>query len=249
MTAADYKKTFMNGLLKENPILRLVLGTCPTLAITTAAINGLGMGAATTFVLVCSNIVISLLRRVIPDKVRLPAFIVVIAGFTTIVQMLVKAYLPAIDNALGIYLPLITVNCIILGRAEAFASRNSVGLSAMDGLGMGAGFTAALTLMGGIRELLGNGTLFGFPEGGVIPPITIFVLPAGGFFVFGMLIWLTDRLAERLDANAPKDKPAGCAACPNSAICQSAVPEGPAGSDNQEIRLETSSAGKGGGLS
>lgn len=249
MTAADYKKTFMNGLLKENPILRLVLGTCPTLAVTTAIINGLGMGAATTFVLVCSNIVISLLRRVIPDKVRLPAFIVVIAGFTTIVQMLVKAYLPAIDNALGIYLPLITVNCIILGRAEAFASRNSVGLSAMDGLGMGAGFTAALTLMGGIRELLGNGTLFGFPEGGVIPPITIFVLPAGGFFVFGMLIWLTDRLAERLDANAPKDKPAGCAACPNSAICQSAVPEGPAGSDNQEIRLETSSAGKGGGLS
>lgn len=249
MTAADYKKTFMNGLLKENPILRLVLGTCPTLAITTAAINGLGMGAATTFVLVCSNIVISLLRRAIPDKVRLPAFIVVIAGFTTIVQMLVKAYLPAIDNALGIYLPLITVNCIILGRAEAFASRNSVGLSAMDGLGMGAGFTAALTLMGGIRELLGNGTLFGFPEGGIIPPITIFVLPAGGFFVFGMLIWLTDRLAERLDANAPKDKPAGCAACPNSAICQSAVPEGPAGSDNQEIRLETSSAGKGGGLS
>ena len=249
MTAADYKKTFMNGLLKENPILRLVLGTCPTLAITTAAINGLGMGAATTFVLVCSNIVISLLRRAIPDKVRLPAFIVVIAGFTTIVQMLVKAYLPAIDNALGIYLPLITVNCIILGRAEAFASKNSVGLSAIDGLGMGAGFTAALTLMGGIRELLGNGTLFGFPEGGVIPPITIFVLPAGGFFVFGMLIWLTDRLAERLDANAPKDKPAGCAFCPNSALCKNAVPEEPAGSDNQEIRLETSSAGKGGGLS
>lgn len=249
MTAADYKKTFMNGLLKENPILRLVLGTCPTLAVTTAIINGLGMGAATTFVLVCSNIVISLLRRVIPDKVRLPAFIVVIAGFTTIVQMLVKAYLPSIDSALGIYLPLITVNCIILGRAEAFASRNSVGLSAMDGLGMGAGFTAALTLMGGIRELLGNGTLFGFPEGGIIPPITIFVLPAGGFFVFGMLIWLTDRLAERLDANAPKDKPAGCAFCPNSALCKNAVPEEPAGSDNHENRLETSSAVKGGGLS
>ena len=166
MTAADYKKTFMNGLLKENPILRLVLGTCPTLAITTAAINGLGMGAATTFVLVCSNIVISLLRRVIPDKVRLPAFIVVIAGFTTIVQMLVKAICRNRQRA-GIYLPLITVNCIILGRAEAFASRNSVGLSAMDELGMGAGFTAALTLMGGIRELLGNGTLFGFPEGGL----------------------------------------------------------------------------------
>lgn len=249
MTAADYKKTFMNGLLKENPILRLVLGTCPTLAVTTAIINGLGMGAATTFVLVCSNIVISLLRRAIPDKVRLPAFIVVIAGFTTIVQMLVKAYLPSIDSALGIYLPLITVNCIILGRAEAFASKNSVGLSAIDGLGMGAGFTAALTLMGGIRELLGNGTLFGFPEGGIIPPITIFVLPAGGFFVFGMLIWLTDRLAERLDANAPKDKPAGCAFCPNSALCKNAVPEEPAGSDNYENRLETSSAVKGGGLS
>ena len=152
-----YTQTFTKGLIRENPVLRLVLGTCPTLAVTTAAVNGLGMGAAATFVLVCSNIVISLLRRVIPDKVRLPAYIVVIAGFTTIVQMLVKAYLPAIDQALGIYLPLIVVNCIILGRAEAFASKNSVGLSALDGLGMGAGFTAALVIMGGIREFLGSG--------------------------------------------------------------------------------------------
>ena len=140
---SKYGKEFTKGLVKENPTLRLVLGTCPTLAVTTAAMNGLGMGLAAAFVLVCSNIVISLLRKVIPDKVRLPAFIVVIAGFTTIVQMLVKAYLPAIDKALGIYLPLIVVNCIILGRAEAFASKNSVGLSALDGLGMGAGFTAA----------------------------------------------------------------------------------------------------------
>mgnify|MGYP001217579427 CR=1 FL=1 len=219
-TAAEYKKEFTKGLLRENPILRLVLGTCPTLAVTTAAMNGLGMGAATTFVLVCSNIVISLLRKVIPDKVRLPAFIVVIAGFTTIVEMLVKAYLPAIDSALGIYLPLITVNCIILGRAEAFASKNSVGLSALDGLGMGAGFTAALVLMGGIRELLGNGTLFGWPDGGLIHPITIFVLSPGGFFVFGMLIWLTNRLADRLEKKGIKvETAAGCAACPNAACC------------------------------
>ena len=179
-----YGQAFSKGLIKENPVLRLVLGTCPTLAVTTAAINGLGMGAAATFVLVCSNIVISLLRRVIPDKVRLPAYIVIIAGFTTIVQMLVKAYLPDIDKALGIYLPLIVVNCIILGRAEAFASKNSVGLSALDGLGMGAGFTGALIVMGAIREFFGNGTIFGWPEAGIIPPITVFVLPAGGFFVF-----------------------------------------------------------------
>ncbi|MBO5797493.1 MAG: electron transport complex subunit E, partial [Clostridia bacterium] len=158
-----YTKTFTKGLIKENPSLRLVLGTCPTLAVTTAAFNGLGMGAAATFVLVCSNIVISLLRRMIPGKVRLPAFIVVIAAFTTIVQMLVRAFLPAVDEALGIFLPLIVVNCIILGRAEAFASKNPVLLSALDGLGMGIGFTGALVLMGGIRELLGTGKLFGWP--------------------------------------------------------------------------------------
>lgn len=227
-----YLQAFTKGLVRETPVLRLVLGTCPTLAVTTAAVNGLGMGAAATFVLVCSNIVISLLRRVIPDKVRLPAFIVIIAGFTTIVQMLVKAYLPAIDEALGIYLPLIVVNCIILGRAEAFASKNPVGLSALDGLGMGAGFTAALVLMGGIREFLGNGTLFGWPEGGLIPPITIFVLPAGGFFVFGMLIWLTNRLSKKLEGDANRKELSGkvCAACgeagcPHAAACALAANE------------------------
>lgn len=214
-----YAQSFTKGLLKENPVLRLVLGTCPTLAVTTAAVNGLGMGAAATFVLVCSNVVISLLRKVIPDKVRLPAYIVIIAGFTTIVQMLVQAFLPAVNDSLGIYLPLIVVNCIILGRAEAFASKNSVGLSALDGLGMGAGFTAALVVMGSIREFLGNGTLFGWPEGGLIPAITIFVLPAGGFFVFGMLIWLTNRLSARFDRGFEPRQATGCAACPNAAAC------------------------------
>lgn len=221
---SKYTKAFSKGLVKENPTLRLVLGTCPTLAVTTAAVNGLGMGLAATFVLVCSNIVISLLRRIIPDKVRLPAFIVVIAGFTTIVQMLVKAYLPSIDKALGIYLPLIVVNCIILGRAEAFASKNSVGLSALDGLGMGAGFTAALVAMGGIREFLGNGTLFGWPEGGLIPPITIFILPAGGFFVFGFLIWLTNTLSAKWEGRAAAPMEPGCAACPNAAVCSGCEP-------------------------
>ena len=219
-----YGKEFTKGLIRENPVLRLVLGTCPTLAVTTAAVNGLGMGAAATFVLVCSNIAISLLRKVIPDKVRLPAYIVIIAGFTTIVQMLVKAYLPSIDQALGIYLPLIVVNCIILGRAEAFASKNSVGLSALDGLGMGAGFTAALVVMGSIREFLGNGTLFGWPEGGLLPAITIFVLPAGGFFVFGMLIYLTNTLSHKLDKDAANRELSTqvCAACPMADSCHSA---------------------------
>lgn len=222
MTVPDkYRQAFTRGLVQENPVLRLVLGTCPTLAVSTAAINGLGMGAAATFVLVCSNIVISLLRFVIPSKVRLPAFIVIIAGFTTIVQMLVKAYLPSIDKALGIYLPLIVVNCIILGRAEAFASKNSVGLSALDGLGMGAGFTAALILMGGIREFLGNGTLFGWPENGLMHPITIFVMPAGGFFVFGILIWLANRLSAKLDKDSARSELSEnvCVACPSASIC------------------------------
>ena len=217
-----YWNTFSKGLLKENPVFRLVLGTCPTLAVTTAAVNGLGMGAAATFVLVCSNIVISLLRKLIPGKVRLPSYIVIIAGFTTIVQMLVKAYLPAIDASLGIYLPLIVVNCIILGRAEAFAGKNSVGLSALDGLGMGVGFTASLIVMGSIREFLGNGTIFGWPDGGIIPPITIFVLPAGGFFVFGMLIWLANRLSIRLEKNETRRELAAdtaCAACPMAGAC------------------------------
>lgn len=210
----QYRKAFTAGLIKENPVFRLVLGTCPTLAVTTTAIGGLGMGVAATFVLLCSNIVISLLRKLIPDKVRLPAYIVVIAGFTTIVQLLVKAFVPALDTALGIYLPLIVVNCIILGRAEAYASKNSVGLSALDGLGMGCGFTAALTVMGALREFLGNGTVFGWPENGLFPAITIFVLPAGGFFVFGMLIWLVNTISRKMEVKPLKTE-FGCTGCGN----------------------------------
>ena len=186
-----------------------MLGTCPTLAVTTSVESALGMGAAAAIVLVCSNIVISALRKVIPQKVRIPAFIVVIAGFVSIVQMLVKAFLPQIDEQLGVYLPLIVVNCIILGRAEAFASKNPVLASAVDGLGMGVGFTAALLAMGTIRELLGAGTILGAQ---IIPasisPMIIFILPPGGFFVFGMLIALSNKLAER--KGKPKAELKGC---------------------------------------
>lgn len=184
-------KVFSNGLLKENPSLRLVLGTCPTLAVTTLAVNGLGMGLAATFVLVCSNIAISALRKIIPDKVRLPAYITVIATFVTVLQMLVKAFVPALDSALGIFLPLIVVNCIILGRAEMFASKNSIGLSALDGLGMGLGFTGTLVVMGSVREVLGAGTLFGIQVmPAAVDPMTVFITPPGGFFVFGCLMAL-----------------------------------------------------------
>lgn len=207
-------KTLTNGLLKENPTLRLVLGTCPTLAITTAAINGVGMGIAATIVLICSNAVISLLRNVIPQKVRIPAYITIIAGFVSVVQMLVKAFLPAIDKALGIYLPLIVVNCIILARAEMFASKNSVGLSILDAIGMGAGFTAALVLMGSIREILGNGTWFSLPvTSAFMPPMLIFILPPGGFFVFGILIALSNKLSQKIEGKEAKKECGGCAAC------------------------------------
>ena len=214
-----YTQAFTKGIIKENPTFRLVLGTCPTLAVTTSVFNGLGMGVAATFVLLCSNIVISLLRKLIPDKVRLPAYIVVIAGFTTIVQLLLKAFLPAIDEALGLFLPLIVVNCIILGRAEAFAGKNGVVLSALDGLGMGVGFTAALTLMGAIRELLGTGSLFGWPENGLFPAMSIFIMPAGGFFVFGMMIWLTNKLSAKFDKNFTPKQSFGCSGCPHAAAC------------------------------
>lgn len=209
---------FSKGIIKENPVLRLVLGTCPTLAVTTSLESALGMGLAASAVLVCSNIVISAMRKIIPQKVRIPAYIVIIAGFVSIVQMLVKAFLPQIDEMLGVYLPLIVVNCIILGRAEAFAGKNPVLSSAADGLGMGVGFTCALLLMGGIRELLGSGSLYGFsvlPES--IPPMTIFVLAPGGFFVFGMLIALANKLAER--NGKPKAELKGCSACPMAASC------------------------------
>ena len=207
---------FSKGILKENPVLCLVLGTCPTLAVTTAATNAIGMGVAATIVLVCSNAVISAIRKIIPDKVRIPAYITIIAGFVTIVQMLVKAYAPSIDESLGIYLPLIVVNCIILGRAEMYASKNSVLPSILDGLGMGIGFTAALLAMGMIREFLGTGCLFGIPvTAGLMDPIIIFIRPPGGFFVFGMLI----ALANKLTGSKKKPEEIGCASCPLQENC------------------------------
>lgn len=196
-------KVFLNGVITENPTFRLVLGTCPTLAVTTSAINGLGMGAAATFVLLGSNIVISALRKVIPDKVRIPAFIVVICMFVTIIQLVMQAYLPSLYESLGIFLPLIVVNCIILGRAEAFASKNPVVASAFDGLGMGCGFTLALTLIGCIRELLGNGSVFGINLlGESYQPMLLMILPAGGFLVFGLLLGIINALTNRKKGDA-----------------------------------------------
>jgi electron transport complex protein RnfE len=187
-------KYFTNGLLKENPTFVIVLGTCPTLAITTAAINGLGMGAATIFVLVFSNLFISLLKNYIPDKVRIAAFILIIATFVTIVDLVMQAYTPDLYKALGIFIPLIVVNCIILGRAEAFAQKNDVWPSVLDGLGMGLGFTLAITLIGSIREILGNGSIFGFPLlGADATTILIFVLPPGAFVTYGFLIAIMNR--------------------------------------------------------
>lgn len=203
---------FSKGLLVENPVLRLVLGTCPTLAITTAAINGIGMGLAATFVLVGSGVVVSLLRNIIPDKVRIPAYITIIAGFVTLVQMIVKAYLPSIDKALGIFLPLIVVNCIILARAEMFAAKNKVLPAALDGLGMGIGFTATITAMGIIRELIGAGTIFSLPiTQDFIDPMLIMILPPGGFFVFGILVAVSNKLAEL--TGRPKVTKLGCGDC------------------------------------
>ena len=214
-------KILTNGILNENPVLRLVLGTCPTLAVTTMASNGIGMGLAATFVLICYNIVISALRKIIPDQVRIPCYITVIAGFVTLVQMIVKAYVPSLDKALGVYLPLIVVNCIILGRAEMFASKNGVLDSALDGLGMGIGFTITLTIMGSIREILGSGTWMA-GLGGLIPALgsdfAIRVIPEsidsfslmtsapGGFFMFGVMMagatWLTSRPKKNKPAAA-----------------------------------------------
>lgn len=190
-------KTLTNGILRENPTFGLVLGMCPTLATTTSAVNGMSMGLATMFVLICSNVVISLLKNVIPDKVRIPAFIVVIATFVTMVQLLMQAYVPAVYATLGLFIPLIVVNCIVLGRAEAFAAKNSVGLSALDGIGMGLGFTLSLTIIGAIRELLGTGCIFSmniFPEQyGAL----IFVLAPGAFICLGYLMAGIQKLMKK----------------------------------------------------
>ena len=209
-------QNFSKGLIRENPVLVLVLGTCPTLATSTNVESALGMGAAATIVLLCSNIVISALRKVIPDKVRIPCFIVLIAGFVTMVQMLVKAYAPALDASLGIYLPLIVVNCIILGRAEMFAQKNTVPDSAIDALGMGAGFTLTLAAMATIREVFGSGTWMGFP----IPILSdnhvdILTYAPGGFFVFGLLIAVVNKFFK----NKPRKKDFGCAGCPSASVC------------------------------
>lgn len=195
-------KQLVNGLFKENPTFVLMLGMCPTLATTTSAMNAVGMGLTTTVVLVLSNILISMLRKVIPDKVRIPAFIVVIASFVTVVEFLLKAYLPGLNESLGIYIPLIVVNCIILGRAEAFASKNPVLPSAFDGIGMGLGFTLGLTCIGVFRELLGAGEVFGFR---VMPasyvPLRIFVMAPGAFFVLAMLTALQNKLKLKSATN------------------------------------------------
>ena len=194
----ELRKIFMNGIIDENPTFRMVLGTCPTLAITTAVSNGIGMGLATTFVLVFSNLVISLLRKAIPDEIRIPAFIVVIATFVTIVQLVIKAFLPALDAALGMFIPLIVVNCIIFGRAEAFAFKNKPLASAVDGLGMGLGFTVAITLICAVRELLGAGTMLGvqvMPAGYM--PMDLLVKPAGGFIVLGLMMALMNKLLPK----------------------------------------------------
>ena len=209
-------KEFTKGIIKENPVLRLVLGVCSTLAVTTAAENAIGMGAATTFVLVCSNAVISLLRKFIPKKIRIPAYITIIAGFVTIVQLFVKAFSPALDKSLGIFLPLIVVNCIILGRAEMYASKNKVLPSIVDGIGMGVGYTAALLAMGIIRELLGFGTVFGIDIlSKFMDPILIFIMPPGGFFVFGILI----AIANSLSKDGKKAEIHSCEGCPLSNMC------------------------------
>ncbi len=203
-------KTLTNGILKENPVFRLVLGTCPTLAVTTSAKNGIGMGLAATVVLVCSNLVISLLRKVIPDKVRIPAYITIISGFVTIVQMLLKAYLPELDKELGIFIPLIVVNCIILARAEMFANKNNAMLSILDGIGMGIGFTFALLTIGTVRELLGAGTWFGFTvTKDLFDPALIMILPPGGFLVFGIIMGLINKFSSM---NSTQNK--SCASCP-----------------------------------
>ena len=189
-------KVLMNGIVKENPTFVLLLGMCPTLGITSSAINGMGMGLATMFVLICSNVVISLIKNLVPDMVRIPIFVVVIASFVTLLQMLMQAYVPALYATLGLFIPLIVVNCILLGRAEAFAAKNNPLSSFFDGLGMGLGFTIALTLLGGVREFLGTGKIFNLA---VMPEeygMLIFVLAPGAFIVLGYLIAIVNRLKK-----------------------------------------------------
>lgn len=207
-------KEFSKGIIKENPNLVGLLGMCPTLAVTSQAKNGLGMGLATTFVLVCSNLIISLLRKVIPKSVKLPCYIVIIAGFVTLVEFILHGYIPSLYDSLGTFLSLITVNCIILGRAEVFASKNKPLPSVLDGLGMGLGFTLSLTLMGSIREILGSGSWMGITISDKIKPMSIFIMSPGGFFVLGCIIAVVNKLAHK----KPPEK-IGCNGCPNASVC------------------------------
>jgi Na+-translocating ferredoxin:NAD+ oxidoreductase subunit E len=190
-------QNFSKGFIKENAVFVLFLGLCPTLGVTTSAVNGLGMGLATTFVLAMSNLVISLIKNFIPDKVRIPSFIVVIATFVTVVELVMKGFVPDLFNALGLFIPLIVVNCIVLGRAEAFASKNGIGSSLIDGLGMGLGFSLALVILGGVREILGSGSFFGikFIEG---DGMLIFILAPGAFLALGYLIMLMNKLKKKI---------------------------------------------------
>jgi electron transport complex protein RnfE len=192
----DHWKNFSKGFIKENPVFVLLLGMCPTLGVTSSAINGLGMGLATTFVLFMSNIVVSAVKDLIPDKVRIPSFIVIIATFVTIVQLIMEAYVPSLYKSLGLFIPLIVVNCIVLGRAEAFASKNNILSSALDGLGIGLGFSFALVLLGGIREFLGSGKLFNISVYSENYVVLLFVLAPGAFIVLGYLIALINRIRK-----------------------------------------------------
>ena len=191
-------KNFTKGFIKENAVFALFLGLCPTLGVTTSAINGLGMGLATTFVLVMSNLVVSLIKNLIPDKVRIPSFIVIIATFVTVVELVMKGYVPVLFDALGLFIPLIVVNCVVLGRAEAFASKNTVWSSLVDGMGMGLGFTMALTVLGAVREILGSGAFFGMKliSGDAL---LLFILPPGAFIALGYLIVLANMIKEKTD--------------------------------------------------
>ena len=203
-----------NGIVKENPTFVQMLGMCPTLAVTSSAINGAGMGLSTTCILVLSNAFISLLRKVIPEKVRIPSYIVIIASFVTVIQFLMQAYLPSLNDSLGIYIPLIVVNCIILGRAESFAAKNGPINSFFDGLGMGLGFTVALTILGAFRELLGAGQIFGMQ---VMPsayePITIFILAPGAFFVLACLVAIQNKVKSKKPKKAGEVQSGGCGDC------------------------------------
>lgn len=221
-----------NGIIKENPTFVLMLGMCPTLAVTTSAVNGVGMGLTTTVVLVMSNMLISMLRKIIPDSVRMPAFIVVVASFVTVVQFLLEGFIPALYDSLGLYIPLIVVNCIILGRAESYASKNPVLPSIFDGLGMGLGFTLGLTSIGIVRELIGAGTIFGLQ---IMPasyePVTIFILAPGAFFVLSCLVAAQNKMKARSAKKGKEVKPAagcgeGCGSCGNSSCGGKIFPTG-----------------------